>query len=245
MQPGERFPAISELGMFMPGRFYYQLGFGTTGLLLAYQMLQFPAVFTPLFPEDATPLIKACSQSGFFAAIGATIQGVFTMENAISNRSLIHWAGAFVFAFQTMKHSQLIQKLFEDYDCPFVESAETLHNLRKHLLTSGLQTIMFIAFGSMIMSQMFNAGQTENTQETEKKKKGDKKEGEDGAANQQPEATPGQIAQKNAMGLMQWGVIGLQAFAFATYCGDFYIGARMEPYVAADVIEEVVESAMS
>eukprot|EP00494_Astrolonche_serrata_P002647 UN02653 len=116
MQPGEIFPAISELGMF-EGKFAYQVGFAVTGFFLSLEMYFFGVVFPPLFPEDALDLISAASRSGVLAGIGCALQGLFTMEPAFTSRSFMHWFGALIFAYQAMNFSQIVLKLHKDFDC--------------------------------------------------------------------------------------------------------------------------------
>jgi len=245
MQAGEVFPAISELGMHPPAKYIYQIGFFITGSLLTLMMYNFTGVFAPLFPKEALPLVLEVSRTGMLAGIGAAIQGLYTMEPRISYRSLIHWGGAMVFAYYTMNHVQTIQQLHkvEENHCALTERLAYISSLRETLLTKGISTVMFGMFAIIIFGQYFGftggveapAKENENSDTAQaNQKQAPTKEEVDKvfeSANQQqtqgaptqPPLTPAQMRQKNAMGLMQWGIILLQALMFSTYAIDFHV----------------------
>ena len=250
------FPAISEMGVGGAEQRVYQVGFATVGLLVAVTMAIFERLVVPHLvahhqpgllkaaiaaagraptapgaaPETVMSLAKAVTQTGMMVALGVGMQGVFTLQHKISPQSLVHWAGAGVFAYYAMQHTQIVRILFEcatperDADnaaagwALLASSDDTKEGaamrfaiaMRKGLLDKA-PLLMFaipIAFQVLVASR-FTSAEPE------------------GEAAKAAAAQQGSPAMQNIMGAMQWMVIGQFAVYVVFYALDFYACAAL------------------
>ena len=177
-------------------------------------------------------LAKAVTQTGMMVALGVGMQGVFTLQHKISAQSLIHWAGAGVFAYFAMQHTQIVRILFEcatpepDADDAAAGWALLAPNddtkegaamrfaiaMRQGLLDKA-PLLMFaipIAFQVLVASRFTSAEPQ-------------------GEAAKAAAAQQGSPAMQNIMGAMQWMVIGQFAVYVVFYALDFYACAALPP----------------
>ena len=69
------FPAISEMGVAQPQKFYYQLGFGLTGFFLACHIKVFESIVGPYLKraENEERSLDSCVRNGLIAAFGCSL----------------------------------------------------------------------------------------------------------------------------------------------------------------------------
>jgi len=118
-------PGISELGIAPPARGVYRGGSAAVGLLLACTIRLYASLLLPQLVDSASASRAAESTNmGYVAALGAAVQGVFTLDTGLSAQTLLHFAGAIAFVLGTMWHAAASNALFSDLrDVPLADAA--------------------------------------------------------------------------------------------------------------------------
>lgn len=215
-EPGIYFPAISALGVAHPQKLVYQFGFVAVGITLATHIyvVRENLINQHLLNDNdirRQKIANDCIWYGFLAAIGAGLQGLFTLEMKLSPKSFVHWGSAVMFMMGAMNHSQLSQQLYTEAK----EHSELLHVPLVVQITTFRTALLkyssFIMFAPMIISQIFFASTP-------------KQRTEDVNPDIQPPSQPGTM---NAMGLMQWCIILQFSFYFLSYAVDLWCAAGL------------------
>ncbi len=119
-------PAMSELGLQAPEKYWYQYGFGFIGALMFVhvELFQFfiAKEISSSHVKHKTENIKRQEVAGIFqkaiisgrvCALGATLQGIFTLENTASYQSIIHWTGAILFLMGAQSFTDTTDNLYK------------------------------------------------------------------------------------------------------------------------------------
>jgi len=103
------------MGVQGPGRRAYQIGFSCVGVLLCLHMYNLSnAIQRELVVRDVdtSKLQSQMIRYGFQAAIGAGVQGIFTLEHHVSAQSIVHWIAAALFMHGSVNHSHVSAELY-------------------------------------------------------------------------------------------------------------------------------------
>ena len=114
-QLGIVFPAISELGVEGQGKRIYQIGFVCVGHFCVFTFIIFPLYFRENLFEgdmDTSKLQTQMIRYGYQAAIGCSIQGLFTLQHNVSLQSIIHWIAAALFMHGSINHAHTSDELY-------------------------------------------------------------------------------------------------------------------------------------
>ena len=114
-QLGIVFPAISELGVEGQGKRIYQIGFVCVGTLLCLHIYNLSIVLQRELVRgdmDTSKLQTQMIRYGYQAAIGCSIQGLFTLQHNVSLQSIIHWIAAALFMHGSINHAQTSDELY-------------------------------------------------------------------------------------------------------------------------------------
>lgn len=217
VQAGVSFPVISEMGVAYPSQTPYQVGFATTAALLFITMQCVGRILPQyLGMQRDDKAVLAVVATGTRAALGCGLQGMFTLELRLSAQSLAHFAGAAIFMMGAMSHGEAAQALYAQaakngapvLDCPAAVVADML----RCAVANGM-VVVLLAPPLMWQAWLSVSGQREPQ-----------------APAVEPEAAGGiggDAQTANMMGMMQWAIVYVQAFSFATYFADFSCAAFM------------------
>ena len=156
----------------------------------------------------ATFSTSECVRYGWYMALGIGVQGLFTLEMAVSLKSMIHWTGALLFMYGAMNHCQIAVELYDaalrgEYQSPnfsgYSNSIDSFLKLKKFCLSA--PSLMLIV---PLLLQFFLASQPQPNPETPQAK------AQVQAEETAQERLPPNV--ENSMGLMQWGLIGSNLF---------------------------------
>jgi len=199
------FPAISQLGVKDPERHVYRCGFVAVGLLLVLHVYILSTHVIPIIcgtDLDAVSLGREFVSRGYQAAIGAAMQGFFTLELRISTSSIIHWIGAAMFMHGAISHAHASTELYASW-LERSGGSTSSEGLRysAYLRETILRGSSIVMFAPVILSQIFIAVS---------------------GANREAKDHPANNITMNAMGLMQWLVILQFSLFFASYSVDIF-----------------------
>lgn len=237
------FPAISELGVHMPEKLVYQLGFGATGGLMAvsmliYEALVVPFVFLAVGPapasvrSDIAAQVQTMMMWGYASAAGVALQGILTLEHELSAQSFAHWAGAVIFMMGSMQHASASESVYDVIDkalgaappqggdaaCPSAEVRRVFADRGLQMAASVRRFIKnyssLTMFAVPLVAQALRALEVDGASDNATKQVvGNGKE------------LPADLTVMNMMGLMQWGIILQFALFFSTYAADMRAAA--------------------
>jgi len=228
------FPAISELGIYAPEKYAYQLGFGLVGVMLFTTIRVFDKKVAPhlLALTGTDEQVVQAVNYGYYAAFGVVLQGVCTLNVAMSPEVALHFVGAFVFCSYGMNHCNYVRQLFEMgleaeettafFSHPYIRSVVQVRGmcLDKFPLLCVLIPVMFQGYQVLFKGGGQLGGNANPAQGNT--------EVQDGNQNP-PEENP---TLKNIMGLVQWLIILEVAVYFCTYAVDFWVtGIVSEPKI--------------
>ena len=216
-EPGVLFPAISALGVAKPQKLVYQFGFVGVGITLATHVFIVREVLVNqhlMFDDDIRRknMANNCIWYGYLAAIGAGLQGLFTLEMKLSPKSFVHWGSAVMFMMGSMNHSQLSQQLYTEASAHSALLQIPLVAKISAFRTALLKYSSFIMFAPMLASQIFSSSSPQKKEDVN------------------PDVKPSQPGMMNAMGLMQWCIILQFSFYFLSYAVDLWCASSLQSF---------------
>jgi len=172
-----------------------------------------------------------CLQWGHAAAIGAGMQGVFTLEREISPRCFIHWGGAILFMAGAMQHAKASNELYDAAlasQVPLLLECGVRRALRlRHLI---LDYSSVVVFGASLLMQVMPRSSSSSEEASSAIDLGTKASTK-GAGG--PDKMPFDSRTMNAMGLMQWAIIFQFAIYFCSYTFDMRAAVAAHSPLAA------------
>jgi len=226
------FPAISELGIYTPEKFAYQLGFGMVGLMLLATIHVFdkkvsPQLLEALSEASSRQLVVEAVNYGYYAAFGVILQGICTLNTTMSPEVALHFVGAFVFCSYGMHHCNSVRQLFEAglsaehqtlfFSHPYIRRTVEVRTvcLDKFPLLFVLVPIMFQAYQVLFKGGAQLGGNANLQNQTQGNV--------DAGGGTETAAQEENPTLKNIMGLVQWLIILQVAVYFCTYAVDFWV----------------------
>ncbi len=226
MAPGQRFPAISQLGIFEPEKIFYQVGMCATAVLVAATVELMPHTIGrhALFGHIGDELelresdIDGILESGRFAALGIFIQGLMTLEPPRDDsrpgiRSYLHWLGAGLFFVNGWQFCSATNKLYDDIRSPLADDS-------RFALAHGMKTFTFGEYSLWVFLApiIFQIIASTSIYRTVLVSRND-------TAN---------VSIRNTMGQIQWLIIGIFLVYFASLAVDFYLAVSLYPLEVAN-----------
>ena len=162
-----------------PQKLVYQSGFATVGVLLGIHIYVFrDTILKPHFSKNRVLSKTAdnCVWYGFQAALGAGLQGLYTLQVNMSLQNLVHWGGAILFMSGAMQHAQLSTDLYMKHGPEFDVEVLDIPEIRQiaYFRSLILKYSSVMMFAPMILGQIFFASgnNTDNSQAETKTSEG-------------------------------------------------------------------------
>jgi len=194
--PEALLPGISEMGIAPPARALYRGGSTLVGLLLAVTIRLYSILLLPQLADSiAAGRAAESANMGYVAALGVALQGLFTLETALSAQTLLHFAGAIAFVLGTMWHADASNALFSDIGdsvlaaSPYAKASVAI----RRTSSEGLAALLLLVPVGLQVWQWVT--------------------GTDGKGSR----------FQNVIGVAQWALVMNFAVFYCSYCFDFWV----------------------
>jgi len=230
-------PYVSELGMWFPEKWAYQLGFSMCSIMILATLHIFerkiaPHLLISVRGTDDELLVYEAIKSGYYMSFGVALQGVCTLGIGVSVETVMHLLGALIFSVFGMTHCGTVRQLFQtglsaNQEIGFFAHPLTKISINTRELCLNRFPLLFILMPILFQSYqvLLKSGQAF----------GEKPNPGAGETNNDNPPVEENSNLRNIIALMQWLVVLQSAIYFCTYSIDFWVSDHV-PSVSMEIV---------